>query len=162
MSASDRITPMALESLYRVAIKDTLDQSISRRNAEDIQGLRQSLADLERTMSNLRGAVDGLQTQNRELRGTTEGLRVAIGQLRSGQDQGIVDKKTIRLLQTHIVQVDQRQSELETKHEEVERAFEQIAQLMEAGKCTQFAALRTKFKSHRVFLVAPKYLMINK
>lgn len=134
MSVPDRISPAALESLYRVVIKDTLDQSISKRNADDIQDLRQSLVAIERSVSHLRAAIEGFETENRELRKTTNGLEAAIQQLSSSQEQGIVDKKTVRALQQHVQQVDQRQTELETTHEGFERAFEQIAQLIEAGK----------------------------
>lgn len=138
MSAPNRISPAALESLYKVAIKDTLEQSISRRNAEDIQELRQSFASMEKTMGHLRGSIEGLEKDNRELRQTTDGLKAAVQQFHSSHEQGVVDKKAIKILQQHVQQVDQRQSELENKHEEVERAFEQIAQLMEAGKFVEF------------------------
>lgn len=126
-------SPAALEALYRLAVHDTLDQSASKRNADDLTDLRQALAAVERTASHLAGAVEALQRDNKELRRSADELRDAVA-------AALVDKKTLRTLQTHILQVDQRQSELETKHEEVERAFEQVAQLMEAGEVALFVS----------------------
>lgn len=137
MPSPNRPVPATLESLYRIAIKDTLDQSLGRRNADDIQDVRQSLAALDKTLAHQRLAIDALENENRALKTANEKLSTAVDKLLVSQEQqATMGKTAMRTLQQHVLQVDQRQSELETKYDEIERAFEQTAQLMQPSEST--------------------------
>lgn len=134
MSAPGGLNVHNLEDLYRIAIKDNLEKVVNTKNAEDIRTLRQCLTALDGCMAELRGTMNELRNDNQALRKTNEEFRLVIDELRTFREQSVIDKKTMTILQTHILQVDHRQSELENRLEPVEAAFEQTFQAPEAGK----------------------------
>lgn len=137
MPLSEPMSPAALEALYKVVIRDTLDQSLHRRNADDLTKQRQAATAAEKRLGLVERTVQGLDEALGELRGTTAGLKAAVQQLHAAQQEqaAAADKKTIRALEKQLRQVDQRQGELENAHEEVQKAFQHTAQTMNQCEC---------------------------
>lgn len=159
MAHLEHPSPAALEALYKVAIRDTLDQSLHRRHTEDLKALRQAAADTDRTLATLQAALTttttaltaaqqdmgalrstcaevqqdlgALRGAHTELRAANQLLR---DQLREHAAAQAADKKALRILDTHVRQVDDRQSALELAQEQAVAAFNNAADTMHQGE----------------------------